>query len=63
MELGSKLSQDHVSQDFGAVVVVLGGVLDEAEAVHVTDDGLPVGPEQVEAAHSLLEGQAHRPRD
>lgn len=48
-------SIDHPPQDFGAVVVVLHGVLDEAEAVDVTNEGVAVGSQQVEAAHRLLE--------
>lgn len=46
---------DHPPQDFGAVVVVLHGVLDKAEAVDVTNEGVAVGSQQVEAAHRLLE--------
>lgn len=44
----------HPPQHFGTVVVVLHGVFDEAEAVHVTNEGVAVGSEQVEAAHRLL---------
>lgn len=46
---------NHPPQHFGAVVVVLHRVLDEAEAVDVADKGVAVGSEQVEAAHSLLQ--------
>lgn len=48
-------SIDHPPQDFGAVVVVLHGVLDKAEAVDVTNEGVAVGSQQVEATHRLLE--------
>jgi len=50
-----QLPEDHVAQDFGRVVVILGRVLDEAEAVDVADDGLAVGTEQVEPADRLEE--------
>lgn len=51
-------SLDHPPQDFGAVVIVLHGVLDKAEAVDVTNEGVAVGSQQVEAAHRLLETTA-----
>lgn len=54
-------SIDHPPQDFGAVVVVLHGVLDKAEAVDVTNEGVAVGSQQVEAAHRLLETTATPP--
>ena len=44
MERGREFPQDHVAKDLGAVVVVLGGVLNKAEAVHVTHDAFSVGP-------------------
>lgn len=43
-----------VPEDLGAVVVIFHRVLDEAETVHVTNVGVSVGSEQVEAAHRLL---------
>uniref|UniRef100_A0A1I8IJ70 Beta-lactamase domain-containing protein n=1 Tax=Macrostomum lignano TaxID=282301 RepID=A0A1I8IJ70_9PLAT len=43
-------------QDEGAVVVVLLRALHEAEAVNVADVRDSIGAEQVEAAHSLVEG-------
>ena len=46
-----------VPQDLGTVVVVLHGVLDEAEAVDVTDVGVTVGSEKVKATHCLLQGE------
>jgi len=49
------LLEDGVRQDGGAVVIVLVGVFDEAEAVHVAHVRLAVGSQQVEAAHGLLE--------
>ena len=61
MELRGQLPQNHVAEDFGGVVVVLGGVLDEGETVHVADDRFAVGTEQVEATDHLLESQAHLP--
>lgn len=48
-------STDHPPQDFGTVVVVLHGVLDKAEAVDVTNEGVAVGSQQIEATHRLLE--------
>lgn len=48
-------ASNHPPEHFGAVVVVLHGVLDEAEAVDVTDEGVAVGSQQVEAAHRLLQ--------
>ena len=49
------LLEDGVRQDGGAVVIVLVGVFDEAEAVHVAHVRLAVRSQQVEAAHGLLE--------
>lgn len=43
-----------VPQDFGTVVIVLHGVFDEAEAVHITDEGVAVSSEQVKSTHCLL---------
>lgn len=42
-------------QDLGTVVVVLHGVLHEAETVHVAHVRVSVSPEEVEAAHGLLQ--------
>lgn len=44
----------HLPQNFGTVVIVLHGVLDEAEAVDVTHEGVAVGTQEVEATHGLL---------
>lgn len=63
VERWRQLPQDHVAQNLGAVVVVLVGVLHEAEAVHVAHVGLAIGPEQVESADGLLERQTHLPGD
>lgn len=52
----------HPTTDLRAVVVVLAVVLDEGPAVHVADEGAALDPEEVEAAHGLLEGQAHLTR-
>ena len=61
LQLRAQLPQDHVAQDLGTVVVVLGGVLHEAEAIDVTNNGLAIGSQQVKATHSLLKGQANCP--
>lgn len=53
MKSWRQLSEDHVAQNFGRVVVILGRVFDEAEAVDVAHDGLTVGAKQVEAANGL----------
>lgn len=44
----------HLPQNFGTVIIVLHGVFDKAEAVDVTDEGVAVGSQEVEATHSLL---------
>lgn len=44
-----------VPEDLGAVVVVFHGVLDEAEAVDITNVGVPIGTEEIEATHRLLQ--------
>lgn len=36
VEGGRQLSEDHVAQDFGAVIVIFTGVFDEAEPVDIT---------------------------
>ena len=53
MKSWRQLSEDHVAQNFGRVVVILGRIFDEAEAVDVAHDGLTVGAKQVEAANGL----------
>lgn len=44
----------HLPQNFGTVIIVLHGVFDKAEAVDITDEGVAVGSQEVEATHSLL---------
>lgn len=51
---GGPGAQLHLPQNFGTVVIVLHGVLHKAETVDVTNVGVAVGPQQVEAAHGLL---------
>lgn len=40
VEGGSELSKDHVAQYLGAVIIILVGILDETEAVHIAYKGL-----------------------
>lgn len=44
----------YLPQDFGTVVVVLHGVFHKAETVDVTNVGVAVSSQEVEAAHGLL---------
>lgn len=44
----------HLPQNFGTVVVVLHGIFHKAETVDVTNVGVAVGSQEVEAAHRLL---------
>ncbi len=53
MKSWRQFSEDHVAENFCRVIVILGRVLDEAEAVDVTHDGLAVSAKQVEPADSL----------
>ena len=43
MQSWGELSQDHIAKDLGAVIVVLVGVLDEAESIDIADERLAVG--------------------
>ena len=47
-------------QDLGTVVIVLHGLLHEAEAVHVAHVRVAVGPEEIKPAHSLLPWEGGR---
>ena len=40
----SQSSENHVSQDLGAVIVILGRVFHETEAVDIANEGLAVRP-------------------
>lgn len=51
---GGQRARLHPPQNLGTVVVVLHGILHEAETVDVTDVGVTVGSQEVEAAHRLL---------
>lgn len=47
-----------IPEDFGTVIIILHGVLHKAEAVHITNKRVAVGPQKVEPAHSLLQEEA-----
>lgn len=47
-----------IPKDFGTVIIILHGVLHEAEAVHITNKGVAVGPQEVEPTHGLLQEEA-----
>lgn len=57
MQGRGEFTQYHVAQDFGAVIVILVGVLHETESVHIADIALAIGTQQIESADGLLEGQ------
>lgn len=43
VECRCKFTQNHVSEYFGAIIVILLGVFDETEAVDVTHEGFATG--------------------
>lgn len=47
-----------IPKDFGTVIIILHGVLHKAEAVHITNKRVAVGPQEVEATHGLLQEEA-----
>lgn len=47
-----------IPKDFGTVIIILHGVLHKAEAVHITNKGVAVGPQEVKPTHSLLQEEA-----
>lgn len=46
----------HLPKNFGTVVIVLHGVLYEAEPIDIAHKGVAIGSEEVETAHRLLWG-------
>lgn len=51
---GGQRAQFHLPQNFGTVVVVLHGIFHKAETVDITNVGVAVSAQEVEAAHGLL---------
>lgn len=47
-----------IPKDFGTVIIILHGVLHKAEAVHITNKRVAIGPQEVEPTHGLLQEEA-----
>lgn len=47
-----------IPKDFGTIIIILHGVLHKAEAVHITNKGVAIGPQEVEPTHGLLQEEA-----